>query len=483
MPNPFVYKRLSPVGYPVRKENLEDLYGLSPLQRGVLSHALYSPDGNAFLEQSVFTANGGFNVTAYEQAWQSVIDRHPVLRSSFFWEGLGTPLQLVQQHVKMRMKQYDWRGLSGSEQRDRMESLLKKDRTCGFELSKAPLMRIAMIQQTDDTYQIIWTSHDLLLDRWSRFLVLQELSAFYDAFCQGQRLHLEQSRPYGDYLEWLQQKDTSEAEAFWREMLRGFTSPTPLTVVYMPGNLLQQENTYSEQRTQLSSKTTAALQSLERQHGLTMNTVLRGAWALLLSRYSGEEDVVFGATVSGRPGDLTGVESMVGPFINTLPVRIQVPPESSVISWLKAIQDDEVELREYQYSSLIDIQGWSDVPRGVPLFESILVFEDIPTNSAFHGTGADPEIYGVRGAGAGTDYPVTVTVMPGTKLTIDLVYDPRRFDPYVIARMLGHFRTTLEGIAISPVLRLSELPLLTERELSDAEVNSLSSNVLAESRD
>ena len=448
----------------MKAENLEDLYRLSPLQQGILFHTLYSPKSGVYIEQSVFTAHGDFHISAYERAWQTVIDRHPILRTSFFWEGLDNALQVVQQAVKMPITQYDWRGLSSSEQQDRMEAFLKEDQSRGFELSNAPLMRIALILQSNDTYQIVWSRHHLLLDRWSRSLVLQELLAFYDAYRQGNELHLEKSRPYGDYIEWLQQQDTSQAEAFWRQTLKGFTSPTPIMVDGTPGNSHFAERIYSEKRIRLSTETTAGLQSLARQHRLTLNTVLQGAWALLLSRYSAEEDVVFGATVSGRSADLTGVESMVGLFLNTLPVRIQVRPESSVLSWLKPIQDSQVDLREYEYSTLIDIQGWSDVPRGLPLFESILVFENIPATVSFKAAGGNSEIYSAGGAGARTDYPLTILILPSAELTIDIVYDLTRFSPDVIARMLEHFRIILEGIATSPSLPLSHLPLLTDAE-------------------
>jgi NRPS condensation-like uncharacterized protein len=262
----------------VKAENLEDLYRLSPLQQGILFHTLYSPNAGVYLEQSVFTAKGDFNVSAYERAWQAVMDRHPILRTSFFWEGLDNALQVVQQGVKMPIRHYDWRGLTQSEQEIRLEGFLKDDQRSGFELTKAPLMRMALIRQSDDTYQIVWSRHHLLLDRWSRSIVLQELIACYEAFRQGEELQLEEHRPYGDYIEWLQQRDTSEAEAYWRQTLNGFTSPTPLMVDRMAGDLLPHEKTYTEQRIRLSAKTTAGLQSLARQHRLTMNTVIQGAW-------------------------------------------------------------------------------------------------------------------------------------------------------------------------------------------------------------
>ena len=190
------------------------------------------------------------------------------------------------------------------------------------------------------------------------------------------------SRPYGDYIAWLQQQDLSQAEAFWRQTLKGFTTPTVLNVGQDHESSSQQGERYAEQQLRLSAAETAALQALAQQHHLSLNTLVQGAWAILLSRYSGQEDVVFGATVAGRPTDLAGIESMIGLFINTLPVRVQVTPAALLLPWLQELQSQQVEARQYEYSPLVQVQGWSDVPRGLPLFESLLVFENYPARTA-----------------------------------------------------------------------------------------------------
>jgi amino acid adenylation domain-containing protein len=447
----------------MKMENLEDLYELSPMQQGMLFHSLADPESGVYVELLSCVVHGKLNVSAFKRAWQRVMERHSVWRTSFYWEGLDKPIQVVNRGLDLPWEQHDWRGLSPVEQQKQLEALLQTERKLGFDLAQAPLMRLTLIQADEDAYHFIWSHHHLLLDGWSLSLVLKEVFAFYEAFCRGQDLHLEYSRPYRDYIDWLQQQSLSEAEAFWRQTLKGFSAPTPLAVDRALASLSSEAHSYSEHQIQLSAVVTAELQSLARQHQLTLNTLVQGAWALLLSRYSGQQDVVFGATVSGRPADLVGVESMVGLFINTLPVRVSVSPEADLVDWLKQLQAQQVELRQYEYSPLVQVQGWSDVPRGLPLFESIVVFENYPVDASLQQQDGGLEIGNVRGVEQ-TNYPLTVVVGPGTQLLLRLSYDCRRFDADTITRMLGHLQTLLEGIATDPQQRLVDLPMLTQTE-------------------
>ena len=445
-------------------DDIEDIYELSPMQQGMLFHTLYSPKSGTYIEQSVFAIEGAFDVSALERAWQRIVERHTILRTSFLWEDLEKPLQVVHRRVSLRLEQHDWRALSSEAQQQRLRSFLETDRGRGFELGIAPLMRLMLIRVAENACKLVWSRHHLLLDRWSRSLLIKELFALYDAFSKGEELQLTESRPFGDYIAWLLDQNLPDAEAFWRRSLKGVTAPTSLGVDRVAINQLHQEESYDDQRIQISEAATSALKSLARQNKLTLNTIVQGAWALLLSRYSGEEDVVFGATVSGRPPELAGVESMVGLLVNTLPVRVEAPTEAPLVPWLKRLHGQQVELRQYEYSSLMDIQGWSEVARGLPLFDSILVFENIPVGNAFRGVSSTAQIRSEGGVGARTGYPLVVLVSPGSGLSVQAVYDCRRFDSASIGRLLGHFNSLLEGFAANPERRLSDFLLLTEGE-------------------
>ncbi len=443
--------------------NIEDIYELSPMQQGMLFHTLYAPESGVYFEQLNCTLRGDLNVSAFKQAWQQVVARHPVLRTCFYWEDLDKPLQVVNEQVELPWVEYDWCGLTPTEQQNQLETFLQADRQQDFELNQAPLMRFALMRVQEDTYQFVWSFHHVLIDGWSGSIIFKEVFAFYEALKRGQSLSLKLPHPYRDYIVWLQQQDLSQAEDFWRKALQGFTAPTPLVVNKAMDSSSKQKQTYEEQHILLSVTVTDALHSLAKQHHLTLNTLVQGAWALLLSRYSGESDVVFGATVSGRPAALSEVESMVGLFINTLPARVQVSEEAYLLPWLEQLQAQEVEREQFSYSPLVEIQGWSEVPRGLPLFDSILVFESYPVNDSGLGQSSSLEICNIQ-AFEQTNYPLTVIIMPGSELSVRIIYDSCRFEAATISRMLGHLQTLLSGMVTNPEQRISALPLLTEAE-------------------
>jgi len=385
------------------------------------------------------------------------------LRTAFNWKLRDEPFQIVYRHAELPWKQHDWRKVPAVEQERQLEAFLGEERAHGFELSKAPLMRLTLVQLAEDTYQFVWSLHHLLLDGWSLPLLLQEVFQMYDAYCAGRELHLEASRPYGDYIAWLQQQNLSQAEAFWRQTLKGFTTPTIVDFGRDHDSSFGMAEAYAEQQMRLSATATAALQALAQQHHLSMNTLVQGAWAVLLSRYSGQEDVVFGTTVAGRPTDLPGIESMIGLFINTLPVRVQVSPATLLLPWLQDLQSQQVEARQFEYSPLVQVQGWSDVPRGLPLFESLLVFENYPTRTAIQEWSGILEIHHVRSRSS-THYALTLVAVPGPILDLRIRYQGDRFDTATITRMLGHLRTSLEGMGANAAQRLADLPMLTAAE-------------------
>lgn len=444
----------------MNKKNIENIYPLSPTQQGILFHTLYAPESGVYVVQSCYTFSKSLNIAAFVQAWQQVINQHPILRTSFYWKQHKEPFQVVHRNVQLPWQQYDWQEFSVSEQPKRLEAFLQADRQQGFDISQAPLMRLTLIQVAKETYHFIWSSHHLILDGWSGALVLQQVSQAYEALCNGQVVSLPHCCSYAEYIAWLQQQDLSQAEAFWHKMLQGFTAPTQLRV----SSSSNETTGYNEQSLKLSPATTAALQSLARQHKLTVNTLVQGAWAILLSRYSGEEDILFGATSAGRPPALVGSDSMVGLFINTLPVRVQVSGDELLNPWLQKLQTQQVEMQQYEYSPLVQVQGWSEVPRDLPLFESILVFENYPVDASLKEWATEMQIHEIRSVES-TNYPITLTVGVSTELTLQILSDGARFDTATITRMLGHLQTLLEGIVANPHQSISSLPLLTVAEI------------------
>ncbi|MDZ7342542.1 MAG: condensation domain-containing protein, partial [candidate division KSB1 bacterium] len=433
----------------MQSENIQDMYPLSPMQQGMLFHSLYTPGTGVYIEQLSCHLRGQLNVAAFEQSWQTLVDRHPVLRTAFLWEDLDEPLQIVHKQVTIGLRRLDWRHLSPEMQAQQLQELIDEEKKEGFDLSEAPLMRLTLIQEADDLHRFIWIHHHILFDGWSLPLLLDEVFAIYEALSRRQPFTREPSRPYRDYIAWLQEQDLDRAEKFWRAALTGFQSPNQIPLDRFAGRALTELDEYTTERLLLSPDLSKALQDFSRQYQLTLSTMLQAAWALLLGYYSGDDDVVYGSIVSGRPVDLSGSEAMLGLFINTLPVRVKIDSQATLLSWLQAFQLQLSELRQFEYCSLIQIQGWSEVPRDLPLFHSILVFENYPLGEAITEKKGSLQIQDIESYSR-TNYPLTFVVSPGKQIGLEIAYEKQRYESDTIQRMLRHLQQLLESFVADP---------------------------------
>ena len=448
-------------------KNVEDIYLLSPMQKGMLFHSLLAPGAGLYVEQFTCTIEGELNAGAFRDSFRRGAMRHAILRSFFLWEGLEEPLQLVREQVELPWQELDWRDAVAAEQNDRFASFLQSDRQLGFELSRPPLARATLIRLGAHTFTFVFSYHHVLLDGWSTALLFKEVLSLYQASCDGVAEKLPPVRAYRDFIAWIQRQDTSKAEDFWRSKLSGFTRPTSLAVA-LGSHSRAATNTqaFAEEELRLSEELTQRLHAFSRSHQLTLSSLLEGAWAILLSRYTNEADVVFGATVSGRPAELAGAQSMIGLFINTLPVRVQVKSEERVVPFLASLQQQRFEAQQYEYASLVQVRAWSEVP-DESLFDSILVFENQPADVSLS-VDASGRALTVRNVKTHDqiNYPLTALASPGKTLLLWLAYDCARFDAPTIKRMLGHWKQLLEGMSANANGRLFELPMLTKIEES-----------------
>ncbi|WP_241002936.1 condensation domain-containing protein, partial [Streptomyces sp. CB01881] len=407
---------------------IESVHPLAPMQEGMWFHALYTPEDDVYVEQVTCLIEGSLDAAAFRRAWDEVVARHTALRTSFHAVDGKAPVQAVHRAVEVPWTREDWRDVPAEERQDRLDAFLREDRARGFDPARPPLVRFALLRLDDAAHQFVWTHHHLLLDGWSVPLVLQEVAACYAAARDGRPAALPVPRPYQEYVGWLERQDEAAAEDFWRTGLRGFHEPTPLPLDRGPGEA-DTPPEHRVRRTGLPRSVTAELQTMARRYGITPNTVVQGAWALLLSRYSGGQDVLHGMTVAGRPADLPGVEDMVGLFINTVPVRIQVQPHLPAGDWLRGLQAGLLDLRSHEHTPLARVQSWADVGSGVPLFESLVVFENYPVapseaQEAFAGLTISQNETEER-----TNFPVTLVAVPGSALGLQLIFDHHRLAP------------------------------------------------------
>ena len=443
--------------------DVEDSYPLSPRQQGMLFNTLLDPESGVDIEQLLCELHEQVDVTAFQRAWRCVVARHPVLRTNLRWENLTEPRQEVHAQVELPWDEQDWRGIAGSDRDERIAQFQNTDRRRGFELTRAPLFRLTLLRHGEAEFHLIWTIHHTVLEGRSFALVLPEVFGFYEAFRQGKEISPPLPRPYRDYVDWLQQQDFSKDEAFWRETLKGFTAPTPLIVDHAPAPSQISRAPKGTQEVLLSAQITLALRELAQHNQFTLNTIVQGAWALLLNRYSGVEDVAFGVIRSNRRSTIEGAETMIGLFVSTLPLRVQVNPESALIPWLKEVRLQWMAMRGHEHTPLANVHAWSDVPAGSPLFQTTVMFENYDLDTLLRKQGGAWSNRQFR-LFSQTNYPLDLAAFDGTELRLRIDFDRSRIDDAAARRMIGHLQTLLGGMVNRPQAKLGELPLLTEAE-------------------
>ena len=425
------------------------------MQEGLLFHALLTPDSAVYFEQVSCRLSGLQHPQKFRRAWQLAVDRHAALRTCFHWKNQKRPLQIVRKQCDLPFAELDWRAIEPAERQTRLQALLAEDCRRGFDFTSGPLMRCTLIRLEDSDYHFIWSHHHLILDGWSASVIVKEVFTLYEALCNGEIPRLPTPRPFRDYISWLAKRNPSRDEAFWRENLAGFSEPTQIATAHRIQPEAQPNPDYAEREIRLTPALTESLQQLAHQHRLTPNCLVQAAWALLLSRIGGR-DVVFGSTVSGRPPELPGVESMVGVFINALPVRVRVPSTAALIPWLQQLMVQQIEREQHACTPLTEIQRWSGLRPGEALFDTLVIFENYPLRDS-PGTLQIDELRLFRRA----NYPLTLVVVPDASLHLAISFDTSRFDSETIERTLRHLGHLLEQFAANPDRQLRDFTPLT----------------------
>ncbi|TBV09264.1 non-ribosomal peptide synthetase [Phytopseudomonas dryadis] len=440
---------------PVSAQAIEDVYPLSPMQQGMLFHTLYEQVAGDYINQMRVDVDG-LDVKRFRAAWEATVAAHDILRTSFVWQELSSPVQVVRQQVNVPFALHDWRGQSSQAQS--LEALAEAERGQGFELSQAPLLRLVLVRTDAQRYHLIYTHHHILMDGWSNAQLLGEVLQRY----AGQAPQAPMGR-YRDYIAWLQGQDKAASEAFWRGQLAELDEPTRLAQALRIEPV--EGEGHGEHVQVLDREQTRRLGEFARAQKVTLNTLVQAAWLLLLQRYTGQETVAFGATVAGRPAELRGVERQLGLFINTLPVIATPRPDRLVGEWLQALQAQNLALREQEHTPLYEIQRWAGLG-GEALFDSILVFENYPMSEALQRGAPEGLRFGAVANHEQTNFPLTLSVMLNDTLSFQYVYVQRSFDAKTIERIGAHFDNLLRLLTDNGQVRIGELAMLggTERQ-------------------
>ena len=443
-------------------QNVDEVHPLSPTQAGMLFHSVSAPGSGVYVGQVSGELSGALDVAAFRAAWQAVLRRHSALRSAFLWNGLDEPLQVVHREVDLPWTVVDGPVGSATDSAS-LDARLEADRREGFVLSSAPLMRVLLARLGEQRHRFVWTCHHLVADGWSTGLVLREVFALYAAAKGNMAPPAPPPGRFGDYLAWLQSRDAGEGAAFWQEYLRGFASRVTLPAPRPPG-AGHRRGLHGIVESRLSADASARLRQAGREGRLTLNTLVQGAWSVLLHRYSDVRDVVHGTTLAVRPAELSGAEGAVGLYINTVPVRVRIEGSRPVRACLERLQQDLLGVSGHGHTPLSRIQEWSDMAAGQPLFDTIVVFENQPAQD-LHGItrSCGLQLSGLYSLDQ-SNYPLALLVVPDEALQLRLVYDPARYAEESARDILRHLRNIFAALPAFFDRPLRELPVLDTEE-------------------
>jgi thioesterase domain-containing protein/acyl carrier protein len=401
----------------VTKAKVEAMYPLNFLQQALLFHSLQEGVDQGFLRVKC-VLKGKIDIESFENAWRQTIQRHEVLRTSVHWEKLEKPVQVVHKEVLFPFNFHDWSESSDTEQKAKFEELTNSDASASLNLTKAPVLRIFLIRLSGDKHLLLWYCHHILVDGWSASIILQDLLAFYDAYCSGETAAALATVPsYKSYLNWIKNQDQAKSKTFWTEVLKDFERPT------LVGNRKQShtslENTFQTKYLKLPIEESQKLRDFSQKNQITLNTLIQGIWAMLLSQYLEHDDIAFGTIVSGRSIDLPNAALMAGMYMNVLPLRIRLDDSEKFSDWLKSLQFHQAKLRAFEYCNIDEIMNSGSSAGGNLLFDSVVVFENMPLEN-IRGGGVSIESFE---SGLTSNYAMTLAVSPLKEITAYIKYD------------------------------------------------------------
>ncbi|WP_458121519.1 non-ribosomal peptide synthase/polyketide synthase [Paenibacillus sp. Z6-24] len=444
---------------------MENMYSLTPMQKGMLFHNLLDSRSEVYFEQGRFELQGSFDIADFERSFNHMIQRHAILRTNFYSGYHDLPVQVVFRDRPVRIAYEDLRSWSGHEQQLQIDALMTKDKQKGFDLARDPLLRVTVMQTADDCHLLLWSFHHIIMDGWCMPLVIQEVFDTYAALHEGRVPELPDTVPYSRYIQWLDERGEAEASAYWKEYLSGYDRQTLIPQARLQGQSKQYQSEKMEFT--LGTALTERLEQLAKRHRVTMNILMQSAWGLVLQRYNASRDVVFGSVISGRPAEIQGIESMIGLFINTVPVRVQALEEDSFADMLVRQQQLYVQGHDYDFYPLYEVQAQSDQKQ--ELISHIMVFENYPVQEELDerqvGGKSGFEITDVQ-MFEQTNYDFNLIVMPGPNLQVLYRYNGIVYEQESIEQIQAHLVQILEEVAADPAMPVNRLDMMTAAEQS-----------------
>ncbi|NIM15215.1 MAG: amino acid adenylation domain-containing protein [Candidatus Aminicenantes bacterium] len=469
-PSDFTYKGLSieQVDGLCRRYPVEDIYTLSPMQEGMLFHSLYDRESSAYFEQMSFRLPGKLDIDMVKRSLEELCKRHDILRTVFVHEGLDQPVQVVLKEGDVDFIYKDIREIDNqSEKENFVNEYKKKDKQRLFDLSSGIPLRITIIRVAENEYRFTWSYHHILMDGWCLGIVIAEFKKIYRRYLENKPVHLPEVKPYKNYIEWLENRDKEESRSYWLNYLEGYEE-----TAVIPGakfDCTNREYKAEHMVIDIEKQRTAALENLSVKRQVTLNTVMQVIWGIVLSKYNGKPDVVFGSVVSGRPPGIDGIETMVGLFINTVPVRIRCEGKTSFYQLLSSVQKEAINSDPHHYLPLAEIQAGSALKQD--LLDHIMIFENYPiarqldakmeedqSSSALELEITDVEFF------EQTNYDFCLGILPGSRVQLVLNYNANAYDRDFIERIAAHIQLVIDRVTVGEDVCIKDITLLAEEE-------------------
>lgn len=440
---------------------VQRIYRLSPMQEGMFFHALSSPTSTMYCQQMVFDIQGKIDLTLFQESFNRMLDRHDILRTVFTDDGLKVPRQVVLHGRKVGIYYEDISGLTDVAQRDYLEQFLREDRRKRFNLRQGSLMRFAVIQTGSEDYKVFWSYHHIIKDGWATGLLMDDFFSMYKALEAGQTPELPEAPQYGEFVQWLARQNHKEAKDYWAKYLEEYEckAVVPSTKAPIREGVFEGKESYFVIEEGLVKK----LEEVGRNARVTLDTILRATWGILLQRYNNVDDVVFGSVVSGRNAGVPGIEQMVGVFINTIPCRVKTTEERTVRELLEDIQANALASTNFDYCPLAEVQALTALKQ--ELINNLLIFENYhfdeglrKINEANSFTITDLTYHGQ------TNYDLYLVIHPGSELHVRISYNGALYEESFIQFIMGHFVNVLHTVADHPETKVRTIDILTENE-------------------
>ncbi|HLP57301.1 MAG TPA: condensation domain-containing protein, partial [Candidatus Deferrimicrobium sp.] len=455
------------------KGNIQDIYPLTPMQEGMLYHALAQPDSFAYFEQMTFRLRGELNIDIIKKSLARLFKRYDILRTAFVHEGMERPMQIVLKERECGFQYYD---ISHFENAQAKETFIRdfktKDRMQHFHLTKDVLMRVSIIKSGENQYEFTWSNHHILMDGWCIGILIADFFEIYNSFLENRPEQLPAVRPYRDYILWLEKQDKKKSKNYWQKYLEDYEQASSIPTLG-PLNPLETEQYHVHSIVlELAGEYSVKLDQLLAKYHVTLNTVIQAIWGILLARYAGRQDVVFGSVVSGRPPEIEGIESMVGLFVNSVPIRVTYDEQgnTSFAELLKKIQQNALAGEFFHYFPLAEIQSGSILKQR--LLDHLLVFENYPVAEQIDGVAAKEKnkksgfSFNISASETfeQTNYNFDMVITPKKPVRLKFNFNERVYDISFMERMAGHVYQLVRQVTADPERKINTLVLITEEE-------------------